>query len=137
VLNSETSPVVRATLALRRGKAPDAIKWLTACTDYELRDFDVPYLRGQALLAAADGADAAVEFNKILGNRGVRPLSVRYPLARLGLARALRLEGKLQASRVAYEQFLTDWKNADSDVPALRQAKAEYAKLQYDVVRPN
>lgn len=129
-LNVEYAPVVRATLALRRGKPSDAIEALKGSSDYELSDFDIPYLRGQAYLAAGDGAHAAIEFGKILDNRGVRPLSVKYPLARLGLARALHLQGKLPESRKAYEQFLTAWRNADTDVPVLQQAKAEYARLQ-------
>jgi DNA-binding winged helix-turn-helix (wHTH) protein/tetratricopeptide (TPR) repeat protein len=129
VLNVETAPLVRATLALRGGRPADAIEALNGAMSYELRDFDVPYLRGRAYLATGDGAHAAAEFRKILDNRGVRPLSVRYPLARLGLARALRLQGDLAASRKAYGQFLADWKDADPDIPVLEQAKAEYAKL--------
>ncbi len=129
VLHVETAPLVQATLALRRGKPVEAIAALKGSADYELRDFDVPYLRGQAFLAAGDGAGAAAEFRKILDHRGVRPLSVKYPLARLGLARALRLQGQTQASRADYAQLLAYWKNADPDLPLLRQAKAEYAKL--------
>jgi len=129
VLNVETVPLVQATLALRGGRAADAIEALKGASIYELRDFDIPFLRGRAYLVAGDGAHAAVEFGKILDNRGVRPLSVKYPLARLGVARALRLQGDLAGSRKAYAQFLADWKNADPDLPVLLQAKAEYARL--------
>ncbi len=129
LLNGKTAPEMRAVLALRNGRPGEAIEDLKPAASFEMIDFSIPYIRGQAYLAADDGAHAAAEFQRILDHRGVEPLSVHYPLARLGLARALRLEGNLPASRQAYAQFLTGWKNADSDIPVLRQAKAEYAQL--------
>jgi eukaryotic-like serine/threonine-protein kinase len=129
LLNGKTAPEMRAALALRNGRPAEAIDALKPATPYEGIDFSVPYLRGEAYLAASDGVHAAAEFRKILDHRGVEPLSVHYPLARLGLARALRLEGNVSASRQAFAQFLAGWRGADPDIPVLIAAKAEYAHL--------
>ena len=104
---------------------------LAPALPYERRTFDIPYVRGVAYLAAADGAHAAAEFRKILDNPGVESVSVHYPLAHLGLARAYTLQHDLGASRKAYEQFFADWKDADMDMPLLREARAEYARLPH------
>jgi eukaryotic-like serine/threonine-protein kinase len=82
---------------------------------------------GSSLRAAKE---AAAEFQKILENRGVAPLSVLHVLARPGLARAYALQGDTAKSRTAYQDFFALWKDADPDIPILKQAKAEYAKLQ-------
>jgi len=77
-----------------------------------------------------DGNRAAAEFQKFIDHRG---LVVNFPwgaLARLGLGRAYALQGNTVKSRAAYQDFLALWKDADSDVPILKEAKAEYAKLQ-------
>jgi hypothetical protein len=77
-----------------------------------------------------DGNRAAAEFQKFIDHRG---LVVNFPwgaLARLGLARAYALQGDTAKARAAYQSFLTLWKDADPDVPILKEAKAEYAKLQ-------
>jgi len=76
------------------------------------------------------GTEAAREFQKIVKNRGVDPLSPQSPLAHVGLARAYALEGDTAASRSEYEKFFAWWKDADPDIPILKQAKAEYARLQ-------
>jgi len=71
-----------------------------------------------------------VEFQKIIDHPGIvwiYPLGV---LAHLGLGRAYALQGDTAKSRAAYQDFLTIWKDADPDIPVLKQAKAEYAKLQ-------
>jgi predicted Zn-dependent protease len=87
------------------------------------------YVRGQAYLAARDGSKAAVEFQKIVDHRSiaVNPLGA---LAHLGLARAYGLQGDTAKAKAAYQDFLALWKDADPDIPVLKQAKAEYAKLQ-------
>jgi eukaryotic-like serine/threonine-protein kinase len=87
------------------------------------------YVRGEAYWAAHQGNDAAKEFQKILDHRGVvvnEPIGV---LAHLGLARAYAMQGDTAKARAAYQDFLTLWKDADPDIPILKQAKAEYAKL--------
>ena len=67
---------------------------------------------------------------KILANPGIDPLSPLYPLAHLGLARAYAMENNQAASRREYEKFFDMWKNADADVPVLKQARAEYSRLK-------
>jgi len=129
LLNQVFAPETRAALALRRGQPAAAVTELQPALLYELRTYDVPYVRGRAYLAAGDGANAAVEFRKILDNPGVEPISHLYDLSLLGLARAERLEGKLAACRGDYEKFFAAWKNADPDVPILQQARLEYSKL--------
>jgi eukaryotic-like serine/threonine-protein kinase len=128
-------PQVQAALALGQGNPQKAIESLSAAGSYELAP--VPgmmpvYLRGEAYLAAHEGAKAAAEFQKILDHRG---LVVDTPtpigaLAHLGLGRAYALQGDTAKSRTAYQDFLALWKDADPDIPILKQAKAEYAKLQ-------
>ena len=88
------------------------------------------YVRGEAYLLLRDGHPAAAEFQKFIDHRG---LVVNFPwgaLARLGLARAYAMQGDTAKTRTAYQDFLTLWKDADPDIPILRQAKAEYAKLK-------
>jgi len=129
LLTQVFAPEQRAAAALRQGRPADAVKALRSAAPYELRTYDVPYLRGQAYLAAGDAAHAAAEFHKVVDNPGVEPVSVLYPLAELGLARADRLQGDAAASRRAYERFFNEWKDADVELPLLRAAKAEYTKL--------
>lgn len=87
------------------------------------------YLRGEACLAAHQSAEAAAEFRKILNHRGLVLADPVGAMTRLGLGRALALSGEPGKARDAYQDFLTLWKNADPEVPVLRQAKAEYARL--------
>jgi len=88
------------------------------------------YLRGEAYLATKQSAAAASEFQKILDHPGLvqnEPIGV---LAHLGLGRAYALAKDSGKARLNYQDFLTLWKDADPDIPLLRQAKVEYAKLQ-------
>ena len=88
------------------------------------------YVRGEAYLASRQGSKAAAEFQKILDHRGLvlnRPIGA---LAHLGRGRAYVLQGDTVKAKAAYQDFLKLWKNADPDIPVLRQAKAEYARLQ-------
>jgi tetratricopeptide (TPR) repeat protein len=119
----------RAAEALRRGQPQAAVAALEPARPYEMRTFDIPYLRGEAYLAAHDGARAAVEFRKVLSHRGVEAVSSHYTLSQLGLARALRLQRDLAGSRAAYEQFFRDWLGADPGMPLLSAARSEYAGL--------
>ena len=84
----------------------------------------------RAYLAAHKGSEAAAEFQKILDHRGLVLNQPIGALAHLGLVRAYELQGDTAKARTAYQDFLTLWKDADSDIPILKQAKAEYAKLQ-------
>jgi hypothetical protein len=87
------------------------------------------YVRGEALLAAHLGSEAAAEFQKILDHRGIVLNEPIGALAHLGLGRAYALQGDTPRSRAAYQDFFTLWRDADADIPILHQAKAEYAKL--------
>ncbi|MGD0144503.1 MAG: winged helix-turn-helix domain-containing protein [Rhizomicrobium sp.] len=129
LLNTVYAPEERAALDLRRAQPAAAIAALKPAAPLELRTFDIPYLRGQAYLAANDGVHAAIEFDKILANRGVEAVSALYPLAELGLARAQRLQGNVRESRAAYQRLFAFWKDADTDLAALQDAKTEYARL--------
>ena len=131
-------PIVRAAIALGNQKPSDAVVALEAVAPYEFGEpppFQIgtiyaAYIRGEAYLASHDGATAAREFQKFLDHRG---LVVNYPLAslaRLGLARAYALSGDTAKAKATYQDFLKLWKDADPDIPVLKEAKAEYAKLQ-------
>ena len=93
------------------------------------QSFRPVYVRGLAYLQAGDGAKAAAEFQRILDHRGLEPISPLYPLAYVQQARAYVLAGEHIKARNAYQNFLTLWKDADPDVPILREAQAEYARL--------
>ena len=88
------------------------------------------YARGQAYLAARQYAEAAAEFQKILDRRGLVFCDPVGAVALLQLGRALALSGDTTKAKITYQDFLTLWKNADTDIPILKQAKAEFAKLQ-------
>jgi eukaryotic-like serine/threonine-protein kinase len=131
-------PMIRAAIALRSGDGQRAIDALSASAPYELGETNPSftfalypvYLRGEAYLAAKQGAAAVNEFQKILDHGGVVGNEPIAALARLGLARAYALAGDNAKSKTAYQDFLTLWKDADPDIPILIAAKSEYAKLQ-------
>jgi len=93
-------------------------------------EFWPQYLRGLAYLKLKSANEAAAEFQKILDNRGQAALSALYPLAHLGLARAAALTGDVSKSRKAYQDFLALWKDADSDLTVLHEARLEYEKVK-------
>jgi tetratricopeptide (TPR) repeat protein len=88
------------------------------------------YVRGEAFVAAHQYAEAAAEFQKILDHRGIVGVDPIGALAHLQLGRAFVLSGDQIKAKAAYQDFLTLWKDADPDIPILRQAKAEYTRLQ-------
>ena len=130
LLNNVALPTARAIIELQRKNPTRAIALLEAAKPYGVADFGSIYVRGEAYLQAHDGANAAAEFQKILDHRGVSPLDAAYALARLGLGRALALEGQTAKARATYQDFLAFWKDADPDIPVLKQAKEEYEKLK-------
>jgi hypothetical protein len=132
-------PVLHAQFALNRANPSKAIETLQAASQYELGTTAVHfnfvglypvYVRGQAYLAARQGRAAAAEFQKIFNHRGVVGNGPIGALAHLGLARAYALESETPKALAAYEEFFALWKDADPDIPVLKQAKAEHAKLQ-------
>ncbi|HWY40857.1 MAG TPA: hypothetical protein VNX27_08680, partial [Chthoniobacterales bacterium] len=138
VVQTRYLPMARSALALNSGNAQVALDALAAAAPYELghtnEDFTFAvypvYFRGQAYLAAKNGAAAAGEFQKILDHSGVVGNEPIGALAHLGLGRAYALSGDSAKAKTAYQDFFSLWKNADPDVPILKEAKAEYAKLQ-------
>jgi eukaryotic-like serine/threonine-protein kinase len=132
IVQSYYLPTLRAQLALSRSESSRAIEVLHAAAPYELSSSGAlypVYVRGESYLAAHRGKEAAVEFQKILDHRGIVANAPIGALAHLGLGRAYALSGDKTRAKTAYQDFLTLWKGADPDIPVLKQAKAEYAKL--------
>jgi eukaryotic-like serine/threonine-protein kinase len=142
-------PTIQAQLELDKKNPASALNALQAASHIELGQIDFVanlsclypvYVRGEAYLAAGQGAAASAEFHKILDHSGIVWNCWTGALAHLGVARANALQSRSSqgadsdTARVralaAYKDFLTLWKDADPDVAILKQAKAEYAKLQ-------
>jgi len=126
-------PVAGAALALRRREPARAVQLLDPVKPYDRApssEFWPEYLRGQAYLQLKDGRAAGAQFQDIVEHRGAAPTSALYPLAHLGLARASVATGDLVRARTAYQAFFSLWKNADSEIQPLGEARAEYARLQ-------
>ncbi|MDQ2844463.1 MAG: hypothetical protein M3Y72_26140 [Acidobacteriota bacterium] len=134
-------PVLRGLSALNHSEPSKAIAQLQAAANNELAVPGVglfaffgslypAYVRGEAYLALHQGAAAATEFQKLLDRRGIVLADPVGAIARLKLGRAFALSGDRNKARTAYRDFFTLWEDADADIPILRQAKAEYAKLQ-------
>ena len=129
-------PTISAAIELDRGNSSQALVDLEAAAPYELQtatfiNYLYPaYVRGQAYLLARNGTAAAVEFQKLQDHRGVTLNFVTAALAPLQLGRSYTMAGDPAKAKSAYQDFFTLWKAADPDIPILKQAKAEYAKLQ-------
>lgn len=133
-------PTILAGIALERKNPDQAIELLQAASNIELGigvagnesaiALCPAYLRGEAYLMLRDGNRAAAEFQKFIDYPGVVMTFPWGALARLGLARAYAMQGDTAKARAKYLDFLTLWKDADLDIPILKQAKGEYAKLQ-------
>jgi eukaryotic-like serine/threonine-protein kinase len=133
IVQSGYLPMIHGTTTLESGNGDKAVEAMAAAAPYEfstsLQGYPA-YLRGQAYLKLGQGSAAAAEFQKIVDHPGVVGNDPVGAFAHLGLARAYALSGDPQKARTAYQDFLALWKDADPDVPILKQAKAEYAKLQ-------
>jgi hypothetical protein len=134
-------PAIRALLALNARDASKAISLLEVSLPYDrgtppsgapafIGSFYTVYVRGSAYLAAQQGPEAATEFQKVIDGRNIVVSDPIGALAHLQLGRALLLSADKAKAKAAYQDFLTLWKDADADIPILKQAKAEYAKLQ-------
>jgi len=142
-------PAIQARLALDRKNPAAALTALQAALPIELEYIEFAnypsclyqfYVRGEAYFAAGQGSAAAAEFQKIIDHSGIVVNCWTGALAHLGVARANALQARTSqgadadAARTralaAYKDFLTLWKDADPDIPILKEAKAEYAKLQ-------
>jgi serine/threonine protein kinase/Tfp pilus assembly protein PilF len=139
VVQSVWLPTIHAQIDLSGKNGAHSVELLQTTAPYELGMlsgsatnscmFPV-YVRAQAYLSAQQGSAAATEFQKILDHRGLLWNCATGALARIGLARAYALQGDTAKSKASYQDFLALWKDADPDIPILKQAKAEYAKLQ-------
>ena len=137
-------PALRALLALNHGQPANAVEMLQTAIPYEggttieggsevllgAGNLEAAYVRGLAHLATHHAAEAAAEFQKVLDHRGIVVCDPIGALAHWQLGRAYALAGDKTKAASAYQDFLTLWKDADPDIPILKQAKAEYAELQ-------
>lgn len=148
IVQSHYLPVIRAQIALDENHPAEALEILNGAQPFELGqpaqiislNMYAVFVRGQAYLAVQDGRNAAREFQKILDTPGMALNEPIAALVYLGIARANASGAKTSQSsdadasraksRTAYQDFLTLWKDADPDIPILKQAKAEYSKLQ-------
>jgi serine/threonine protein kinase/tetratricopeptide (TPR) repeat protein len=132
-------PSVRAAIAIAQSNPSKALETLQSASAYEmgsptndgvaLAAYPV-YVRAFAFLAAHKGDAAAAEFQKLVDNRGTIGSEPIAPLARLGLGRAFALQGNVSKAKIAYQDFFALWRDADPDIPVLKQARDEYAKLK-------
>jgi serine/threonine protein kinase/Flp pilus assembly protein TadD len=131
VVNGIVVPQIHGAIEIRRHKPFEAIEYLRAVAPYELGDaLYSAYLRGSAYLLLHQGTGAAAEFQKIVDHRSIVLNGIEGALAHLGLARAYLLQGDKAKARIAYQDFLALWKDADPEIPILQQAKAEYQESQ-------
>jgi|SRR5579862_8460590 len=136
IQQSYWQPTIRAEIELSRNNSDKAIALLQTAAPYELGGgtpigglYPV-FVRGQAFLRERQGAQAAAEFQKLIDHRGIVQNLPLGALAHLYLGRAYVVGGDMARARAAYQDFLSLWKDADADIPILKEAKAEYAKLQ-------
>ena len=121
-------PIIFSIIERKRGNAAKAVDLLAPITQYP--NVLVFYYRAQAYLAAGEHAKAIDEFKTVIANPGWPDWPIFAPLAQLGLARVYAAQGNLENSRKAYNDLFTTWKDADPDIPILKQAQAEYSKLK-------
>jgi hypothetical protein len=137
----EYLPTLGALSALAHESPSDAVQRLQLAVPYDLAmpgtaffarfgGLYTAYIRGEAYLAARRGQEAALEFQKVLDHRGIVLADPIGALAHLQLGRSYAVSGNMPKAKSAYQDFLNLWKDADADVPVLKQARAEYAKLQ-------
>jgi eukaryotic-like serine/threonine-protein kinase len=139
IVQSYWLPAIYAQIALTKKQPRQAVSSLQAALPMELGEplsvqapvcLYATYLRGEAYLAAGDGNGAAQEFRKLIDHRGITWSCVTGAVAQLELGRAYALSGDKTKAQLAYQDFLTLWKDADRDIPILKRAETEYAKLQ-------
>ena len=130
-------PEIRAAIALNRNQPDRSVELLASASPYERSYLEASYLRGLAYLRLKKGAEATAEFQKIVDHKGanwgatwVHPnWGQYYSLSYLGMARGFALAGDTAKAKKAFQDLFELWKDADADIPILKQAKADYAKL--------
>ena len=136
LLNKVFVPLGQAYSDLQRNQPKEALARLEVARPYEFGSgpntagYTINYARAEVFLRLKDGNSAVSEYQNILAHRGTDPLDVSYALSRLGLGRAYALEGDRPSAKSAYQDFFAAWKDADPDLPVLKDGKTEYAKLQ-------
>jgi eukaryotic-like serine/threonine-protein kinase len=137
VWNVVQLPAIRAAIELNGDRPAKTVELLASALPYERAYPEVSYLRGSAYLRLKNGANAVAEFRKIVDHKGANWGSTWqhpkwgqfFPLSYLGMARGFALAGDTANAKKAFREFLELWKDADPDIPILKQAKVEYAKL--------
>jgi hypothetical protein len=138
IWNAVQLPEIRAAIALKHDQPARSVELLASASPYERSYLDAVYLRGLVYLRLHKGADAAVEFRKIVDHKGanwgatwIHPWWGQfYSLSHLGVARGSALAGDTAKAKKAFQNFFELWKDGDPDIPILQQAKAEYARLR-------
>jgi tetratricopeptide (TPR) repeat protein len=135
LLNQAWIPTFHAALALRKNHPQEAIRALEPARPYEMGtppdgvDGLPAYLRGEAYLQLKDGTRAEAEFQKVIDHRKPSPTNMFVGLSQLGLARSYVAQGNTAKAKTTYQDLFGFWKNADADLPIVKQARAEYARL--------
>jgi len=132
-LNAIWIPTIGGAIALGKNQPAEAVAKLEQARKYEasfLAAYFSLFVRGDAYLRMHDGAKAAAEFQKIVDHRSVRSDSELIPMSQLNLARAYEMQGDHAKARTAYQDVMAVWKDADPDFLPMKEARAEYAKLQ-------
>jgi hypothetical protein len=127
------APTIRALMEKSRGNTAEALRLFESVRNYDMGQatgLGNNYARGMLYLEQRRGNDAAAEFKKIIDSRGIDGFSPFHALAYVGLARANTLNGDTAGARKAYQDFFALWKDADSDLPVLIQARKEYEQLK-------
>lgn len=122
-------PQVRAAIAIKRNNPAAAIEALKPAAMFELNDIGPTFYRGLAYLSIKSCREAAAEFKKIVDRKTINPLSPLHSISQLQLGRSLALAGDTEGARSAYQDLFALWRDADPDLPLLKQAKDEYARL--------
>ena len=122
--------MIRAIIAMNHQQADRALEIMAVSDRFDRNNTESLYTRGCAQLMAGHGSEAAVEFQRLLDRKSSLPADPFVAYAQLGIARAYALQGDKARSRTAYQDLLGAWKNADPDLPLLKQAQSEYSRLQ-------
>ena len=136
LLNRYWLSVVNAAVKIKEGRPQDAITLLEPALDYELSwvgPFYPAYLRGQAYLAQGNNQAATTEFQKLIDHHGIVSDDPVGVLVHLQLGRTYAMQGDEAKAKAAYDDFFALWKDADPDIPILKQARIEYAKLAHSI----
>jgi tetratricopeptide (TPR) repeat protein len=129
-INANDVPMIRALVQLGKENSNKAIELLQLKTSYRWFYDRVSVMRGRAYLKAGKPDEATHEFQYVLTHKNSYPTTIALASSMVGSARAYAVQGDKGKARTSYQNFFAYWKDADPNVPLLKQAQAEYAKLQ-------